>query len=738
MENKFKKVYEALLLLDNQNRFNHENLKIEDSRTLIAESKKINEGLQEILKEGEILKIGIVGQVKAGKSSFLNALFFEGKDILPKASTPMTAGLTVIRYAENPSFEIEFYTQEDFKVFEDNAAVYDKYYDDTKRENKEWTTKDIETELSEKLNDEICSSKELVDRCKGDARRKIGNKVEKVPFSDINEMQGRLIEYVGADGKYTSVTKSLFLYLNDERLKNIEIVDTPGVNDPVVSREERTKDFLRTCHGVFLLSYAGQLCSKTDIDFLETRINSQGIDAVVLLASKYDSALQEIGYKISDLERAHGKLERDLRQSFEDALKNTGYKGVKPKFDVTSGLCFSLYLKDKNSWDATERQVYSNLSELFPDYFNTDEEAKETLLGLSNIEVIREDYIEKEFKENKNKIIGDKISNYEEKNKRNLQIEIEAAKEKAVKQKKLLESSDLEKLKEDRESYQKMFSKIQGGISNTIKDAKQNLNNIAHSLGQTSWNVPSDIPRSRSTYSFKIESGAWLIPNDSYSCDYNEIDREAVRRIVKTNGTEYIDNVTTVWNDKFKKGGQFERDLKGRIEKEIENALEKQPKLDPEILQNALTEVLRNITSIQINSLTFTQNFDYDVANLKFPKRLTEAYNPNWTTFTESSHSSQVINAVHNTVEKLESEMRSTLLGLRTEVQAEAKKLFTSPLGKIEIELTRLDKHLVLTLEKEFSKQLDILEKDIKEKERVIPIFEDFIDTINNALHLIK
>lgn len=34
------------------------------------------------------LNIGVVGQVKAGKSSFLNTLLFDGQPVLPKAATP--------------------------------------------------------------------------------------------------------------------------------------------------------------------------------------------------------------------------------------------------------------------------------------------------------------------------------------------------------------------------------------------------------------------------------------------------------------------------------------------------------------------------------------------------------------------------------------------------------------------------------------------------------------------------
>ena len=59
------------------------------------------------------LHIGIVGRVKAGKSSMLNSLFFGGKNVLPKAATPMTAALTKIYYSEKPTLRIHFFDEND-------------------------------------------------------------------------------------------------------------------------------------------------------------------------------------------------------------------------------------------------------------------------------------------------------------------------------------------------------------------------------------------------------------------------------------------------------------------------------------------------------------------------------------------------------------------------------------------------------------------------------------------------
>ena len=49
-------------------------------------------------------------------------------------------------------------------------------------------------------------------------------------------------------------TKSVTIKLNNENLKDIEIIDTPGINDPIASREERTKELLKNCDVIFVVS----------------------------------------------------------------------------------------------------------------------------------------------------------------------------------------------------------------------------------------------------------------------------------------------------------------------------------------------------------------------------------------------------------------------------------------------------------------------------------------------------
>src|SRR6218665_917384 len=54
--------------------------------------------LATLAEDQRLLNIGIIGRVKAGKSSLLNSVLFKGEDILPKAATPMTASLVIITH----------------------------------------------------------------------------------------------------------------------------------------------------------------------------------------------------------------------------------------------------------------------------------------------------------------------------------------------------------------------------------------------------------------------------------------------------------------------------------------------------------------------------------------------------------------------------------------------------------------------------------------------------------------
>lgn len=379
---------------------------------LIEEFDKIRLAGDKLLEDNETLRIGIVGQVKAGKSSFMNSLFFEGENVLPQASTPMTAGLTAIRYGEKNVFEVEYYNRVEWQALERQAKDYDEQVEACR--DLYPGLPDEEVARLAQIDETLKGAKELVLRWRGNSAHYIREQsfTEEVPFDTVADLQKTLERYVGADGEFTSIVKCLTISKCDERLRRLEIVDTPGVSDPIVSREIRTQEYLRTCHGVLFLSYSGRFFDSADVRFLEERIGSQGVGNIVLIASKFDSVLQDQGMKHRDnLLGALDETEKLLKEQMQRNLSASSYMGKRPEFDFSSGIGYSI-AKKTSPLNNIERHVLEQMRNFYPSDFATDEEAKQWMLALSKIDEIKEKYVEGKFIAKRDEIIAEKTEQF--------------------------------------------------------------------------------------------------------------------------------------------------------------------------------------------------------------------------------------------------------------------------------------------------------------------------------------
>lgn len=271
-----------------QNLFEELQQKKERLATLAAKAREfgwIEESREKEIQEklnNDVLTIGVIGQMKCGKSTFLNAFVFED-DVLPSATTPMTAALSVITYGEEKKIVAEFYTQDEWAEQKMQAArSIDEVAGNTLEESK------------------IKAAKELVEKSV-----KLGGTLDSYLGKTQEDSFENLIEYVGADGKYISITKSVTIYYPKDYLKGVEIVDTPGFNDPIVSREERTKAFLKKADVVLLMLYAGRPFDATDRDILFKNVGQCGTGRVLIGINKYDIPYEngEVEAEIKDYVR---------------------------------------------------------------------------------------------------------------------------------------------------------------------------------------------------------------------------------------------------------------------------------------------------------------------------------------------------------------------------------------------------------------------------------------------------
>lgn len=235
----------------------------------------------------DILTIGVIGQMKCGKSTFLNSFVFED-EVLPSATTPMTAALSVITYGESKKIVADFYNEDEWEEMKAQASRnLDEVSGNSLQESK------------------VKAAKELVEKS-----AKLGSSIKDLLTKGKQEDSfEHLIEYVGAEGKYVAITKSVVIYYPKEYLKGVEIVDTPGFNDPIVSREERTNEFLKKADVVIMMLYAGRPFDSTDRDIIFTNVRQCGIGKVIIGINKYD-----IPYE-------NGETEDEIKEYVKSELK---------------------------------------------------------------------------------------------------------------------------------------------------------------------------------------------------------------------------------------------------------------------------------------------------------------------------------------------------------------------------------------------------------------------------------
>lgn len=294
--------------------------------------------------EEDKLTIGVIGQMKCGKSTFLNAFVFED-DVLPSATTPMTAALSVITYGEEKKIEAEFYTADEWA------------------EQKATASRDLsEAEGNELLKSKIQSAKELVEKSRllpGSVDSFLGQKKE--------DRFENLIEYVGADGKFISITKAVKIFYPKEYLKGVEIVDTPGFNDPIVSREERTKEFLKRADVVLLMLYAGRPFDATDRQILFKNVGQCGTGRVLVGINKYD-----IPYETGETEE---EIEKYVVSQLESAAAECGNSDIKDILKLTHPIPLSAnmaLLAELPMSKVTANEAYNFAYKRYLDIFEAD------------------------------------------------------------------------------------------------------------------------------------------------------------------------------------------------------------------------------------------------------------------------------------------------------------------------------------------------------------------------------
>ncbi|MGL2415014.1 dynamin family protein [Helicobacter pylori] len=523
------------------------------SENAVIKTEELEKTLKEMQAEDRDLKVGIIGRVKAGKSSLLNALIFEGVEVLPKAATPMTASLTILKYAKTLSAEVEFYSPNDIAELENEHERYVREFnriveEEVKKQKEKQSLANRAKEgfrnvgnkmlgrnkSEEAPKERVLSDEEINKRAERIAKNELEKdtklvssydqyeKIKKsgslntekldprIQANSLEELNQKLLQFVGADGKYMPCTKAVQISLNNPNLKDLEVIDTLGVNDPIASREERTKALLKDCDVVFIISPSNQFLTDSDMSLFDRVSNKEGLQEIYFVASQADSAvgsMSEVEKSNQHLPTAFENAQKSLSSQLNNIMgalienypnqRKIFEKAIKNGVILTSGICFSMH-KDFNnqaSWERNQKteeyhNALRNLRDAYPDAFDSDDKSKESLLFLSNMSAIEERL--KKAAQEKEKIISQKLQSYAESQANNLHKLIAQLLQDLEEEKKRVKNADISAIKEQIKAYQNLsgniemkfrevyeefilhfINKIRAGLDETLKKAIQ-------------------------------------------------------------------------------------------------------------------------------------------------------------------------------------------------------------------------------------------------------------------------
>jgi replication fork clamp-binding protein CrfC len=241
------------------------------------------------LQQG-VFRLMVLGDMKRGKSTFLNALI--GENILPSDVNPCTALLTVLRYGTEKKVTVHF---KDGKLPEsiDFGAFKTKY-----------TIDPAEAKKLEESN--------------------------KPAFPDVD---------------YAVVEYPLELLS-----KGIEIIDSPGLND-TEARNELSLGYLNNCHAVLFVLSASQPCTLGERRYLENYIKDRGL-SVFFLINAWDRVKESLidPDDATEMAEAEGKLNRVFKANLAEYCTVDGYDIYDERvFPLSSITALRRRIKDKDA-----------------------------------------------------------------------------------------------------------------------------------------------------------------------------------------------------------------------------------------------------------------------------------------------------------------------------------------------------------------------------------------------------
>lgn len=237
--------------------------------------KKINTISTRFIKdyENKKIEIAVVGNVKAGKSSLINALI--GIDLASVDATPETSNLIKYRTTTNGNYiKVSFYNKKQWQELWNGAK-------DQKIFSEEYKKLD-----AEKIRESF-----------------VGKKTIEIKCSEVSELKKELHEWSDSkSSKHFFVSEIEVGYESNVFPHDIFLVDTPGLSDPVKFRSDITRKYIKNSDWILACISGENLSQQQEFNFLCKVSSNKGNDhsKIFVVATKRDTLTEDACKKKAD------------------------------------------------------------------------------------------------------------------------------------------------------------------------------------------------------------------------------------------------------------------------------------------------------------------------------------------------------------------------------------------------------------------------------------------------------
>ena len=318
-------------------------------------------------------QIAIVGAVKAGKSTLINALI--GYDLASTNVTPETATLTKIKTTDKNSITVKFYSKKDWKkILNDaqkstNATIFKEEFDNLK-------AKEIENQM-------------------------LGKSDIFKEFDDFDSMKDEIKKWTSSHAREHYFVKEIEIGVEKLNLPpQVCLVDTPGLNDPVQYRSNITSEYIHSANAVIICVNAKTLRNEEIATILDVLTKAQDKkDKVYILGTQIDIMNSQADWEQQQEEWLKHLKEKQFYGSLEMAKKQL------------IGVSSYFYSKAVNLKEKSLEDVKNIIFEITVKGIISQEEAIH-LIGLQNFSAEEKENIKDKMIDYSNiEILNDNIQN---------------------------------------------------------------------------------------------------------------------------------------------------------------------------------------------------------------------------------------------------------------------------------------------------------------------------------------